>query len=270
MPRFGFSRACLLAYALTAGGAALPLPAQASDILIEGTGDGMDILQQLSRQFQAEQAQTRILIPPSIGSGPGIAKVASGAIALARSARPLTREETGQNLVATPVARIPSAILVHPQTGVRAITGKQLQGIFSGDITNWNEVGGPDLRIRVLTREEQDSTLNTLRATMPGWKTLRITSKARLVSTTTQEMVQAIANTPGAIGYAPHSLMYDSRLVTLAIDGLKPLDAQYPSATALLLVSRSGQTPPEAERFLAYTQTPAARETIRALGGVAP
>lgn len=240
--------------------------AHALDIVIEGTGDGMEVLQALSGQFNALHREHRVIIPPSIGSGPGIAKVISGATPLARSARPLSAQEAALAVKAEPIAQIPSAFIAHPDIKLPGLTARQLLGIYAGDITNWNEVGGPDLRIRVHTREEEDSTLNALRATMPGWKTLRITNKARMISTTTQDMIRAVIDTPGAIGYAPHGQLTRQRLTTLAVDGLNPLDRGYPSAVTVSLVWKAGGAPAPATAFVDYARSKAARDVIFSLG----
>lgn len=266
MPKFRattglFALAVLLP--LTQGAAAL-------DILIEGTGDGMEIFQSLSGQFNAQSGTNRVIIPPSIGSGAGIAKVLQGTNPLARSARALSPEETGSGLSAMPVARIPSAIIAHPDIRIAGLSNQQLLAIFSGDITNWRDVGGPDLRIRVHTREEADSTLSALRASMPGWKGLKISNKARAIETSTQDMIKAVIETPGAIGYAPLSQLASHRLTTLAIDGAKPLDASYPSAVTVSLVWRKSGLPLEAAEFLEYVRSRSARQTIANAGATLP
>ncbi|MBP0651644.1 substrate-binding domain-containing protein, partial [Mycobacterium tuberculosis] len=84
----------------------------------------------------------RTTIPPSIGSGGGIAAVASDRAVLARVARPLSEAERAQGLTAVPIVRIPSAIFAHPSAGVTALTAAQLTGIFAGTTTAWTDVGG--------------------------------------------------------------------------------------------------------------------------------
>ena len=73
-----------------------------------------------------------------------------------------------------------------------------------GKILNWKEVGGADVRIRVVRREDADTTLIVLRASMPGWKDLAITEKSKLAMTT-QEATASVREVPGAIGFGPFS-----------------------------------------------------------------
>src|SRR5205085_1966260 len=134
---------------------------------------------------------------PSIGSGGGVAAVGSEKEVLARVARPLSDTERGLGLVATPVFRLPSAFFVHRSAGVSGLSTQQLADIYAGKITNWRDVGGADLRVKVVRREEIDSTLLVLRQTMPGWKDLAITEKSK-TAVTTQDCINTVKQVEGA------------------------------------------------------------------------
>ena len=83
-----------------------------------GTGDGIDLLRALGSAYTADHPETNVIVPPSIGSGGGIAAVGSNKEVLARIARPLSDSEKEAGLVATPVFRLPSAFFVHRSAGV--------------------------------------------------------------------------------------------------------------------------------------------------------
>jgi phosphate transport system substrate-binding protein len=164
-----FAALCILA-ALTGFGFAAPAAAQSIALEIVGTGDGIDVLQALAAAFRDHEKSIRVEIPPSIGSGGGIAAVGSGKFTLGRIARKLSPAESATGIVYKPFARLPSAFFVHSSSGVTSLTTTQLLAVYSGGVTNWKELGGADLRIRVVRREDADSTLTGLRAAMPGWK----------------------------------------------------------------------------------------------------
>src|SRR3954451_2197678 len=163
-----------LALAATQGGLA-----HAGTLTIPGTGDGIEILNAVGAAFTADNPGTLVIVPPSIGSGGAIVAVSGDREVLGRVARPLSDAEKAQGLVFTPIVKIPSAIFVHPSAKIASLTSKQLGDIYAGTISNWNEVGGPDLRIKVVRREDADSTLGVLRASMPGWKDLALTPKSK-------------------------------------------------------------------------------------------
>ena len=128
--------------------------AHAGDLSVVGTGDGIDLLRALGAAYTADHPETNVIVPPSIGSGGGIAAVGSDKEVLARVARPLSDTEKEAGLVATPVFRLPSAFFVHRSAGVTGLTSAQLADIYRGKITNWREVGGADVRIKVVRRED--------------------------------------------------------------------------------------------------------------------
>ena len=85
-----------------------------------------------------------------------------GGAVLGRIARPLTLEERADGIVEVPVFRLSSVVIINPAANVRNLTAAQAARIFRGEITNWRELGGTDLRIKVVGRDANDSTLNVL------------------------------------------------------------------------------------------------------------
>src|SRR6186997_2269006 len=245
----------------------MPALSQSSTIEVVGTGDGIDVLRALGKAFGAEHKSINIDIPPSIGSGGGIAAVGSGKSVLGRVARKFSETETASGLVYKPVALLPSAIFVNPGAEVKSLTQAQLADIFSGQIGNWKEVGGADIRIRVVRREDTDSTLTVLRASMPGWKDLAITERSKMAMTT-QEAVASVREVRGAIGFGPFSKDLEAGLTVLKIDGKYPTDDGYPSSATLALIYSKATITPEAKTFVDFCETRKARDVIARLGSV--
>src|SRR3954449_12283225 len=94
------STACVIAVSLSA-------VAEAGDLAVVGTGDGIDLLRAVGAAYTAEHPETNVIVPPSVGSGGGIAAVNSDKQVLARVARPLSDSEKDAGLVATPIFRLP-------------------------------------------------------------------------------------------------------------------------------------------------------------------
>lgn len=162
--------------------------------------------------------------------------------------------------------RIPSAIFVHRDAGVTGLTHDQVADIFSGKIENWSAVGGPDLKIRVVRREETDSTLAVLRASMPGWRALALTSRSK-TATTTQDAIETVRQTPGAIGFGPFSPTLAQDMTVLTIDGSAPRDVRYPSAVTLSLIYKTATRDEASSAFLAFATSDRARHLLAERGG---
>ena len=239
----------------------------AGDLSVVGTGDGIDLLRALGAAYTADHPDTNVIVPPSIGSGGGVAAVGSNKEVLARIARPLSDSEKEAGLIATPVFRLPSAFFVHRSAGVSSLTTAQLADIYSGKITNWRDVGGSDLRIKVVRREDQDSTLLVLRQSMPGWKDLVITEKSKM-AVTTQECIDTVKEVQGAIGFGPFTKALEMELAVLKIDGHYPTERAYPSAVTLLFVHKESTVTPDAKRFIGYVKAAKAKTVLTSMGGV--
>jgi phosphate transport system substrate-binding protein len=247
--------------------AVIGLSARAGDLSVVGTGDGIDLLRALGAAYTADHPDTNVIVPPSIGSGGGIAAVSSNKEVLARAARPLSESEKEAGLIATPVFRLPSAFFVHRSAGVTSLTTAQLADIYSGKIVNWKEVGGHDMRIKVVRREDADSTLQVLRQSMPGWKNLAITEKSK-TAVTTQDCIDTVKEVPGAIGFGPFTKALEMELSVLKIDGHHPTEQVYPSAVTLTFVHKDSTVTPDAKQFIAYAKASKAKTVLTSMGGV--
>jgi phosphate transport system substrate-binding protein len=238
----------------------------ATDIVVVGTGDGMEVLRAVGAAYTADHPQTGVLVPPSVHSSGGIAAVRSGAAVLGRIARPLTLEERADGIVEVPVFRLPSVVIINPAANVRNLTAAQAARIFRGEVTNWRELGGTDLRIKVVGRDANDSTLNVLRATMPGWRNLEVTEKSKPAATT-QAAIDLVTELPGAVSFAPYSRSLEPGVIVPEIDGRHITDPDYPSAVTLSLIYRDATVTASALGFVRYLFTDKARTLIRNFGG---
>jgi len=241
--------------------------AGANELSVVGTGDGIELLRALGAAYSADNPDIKVQVPPSIGSGGGLAAVGGDKEVLARVARPLTDSERALGLISTPMFRLPSAFFVHRGADIANVSAHQLVDIYAGKIVNWSEVGGADMRIKVVRREEADSTLTVLRQSMPGWKDLAITEKSK-TAVTTQDCINTVKDVEGAIGFGPFTKALEMELVVLRVDGKYPTDRDYPSAVTVALVHKKATVTPDAEKFIAYVTTAKAKTLLSSMGGV--
>ncbi|MCI3029056.1 phosphate ABC transporter substrate-binding protein PstS family protein [Desemzia sp. C1] len=187
------------------------------------TAVGSSALQPLveaaGEQYSAENLGKFINVQGG-GSGTGLSQIAAGAVDIGNS--DIFAEESdgidASKLVDHRVAVVGITPIVTPGTGVTNVTLEELQGIFTGEITNWKELGGKDLPITVLNRSSGSGT----RATFEKWVLEEgmksIVSQEQESSGTVR---QIIANTPGTISYVAFSYVNED-VEALSINGIEP------------------------------------------------
>ncbi|MEB3268712.1 MAG: PstS family phosphate ABC transporter substrate-binding protein [Leptolyngbya sp.] len=159
----------------------------------------------LQQVYPAYQLRYTDPIGAPAGSGTGIAMLLANQLSFAQSSRPLTPEERQQaeaqgfSLKEIPVAIEGLAIAVHPDLSVEGVTLAQLRDIYLGNLTNWSQLGGPNLPITPVSRPADGGTVEFFISTVLGGSPLPAT--IRSVGTTT-EALRLVSDTPGAIYYA--------------------------------------------------------------------
>ena len=260
-------RSAVLALALALPFGAGTAGAATEEITIVGTGDGIPILESLGVAFSQSNPNVVVRVPPSIGSGGGIKAVGNDSFALGRVARGIKDKEKHHELTYRPFAKVPVVFFVHPSAGVRNLSAKQVADIYSGRITNWNEVGGNNARIRVVRREDGDSSLSVLRKTFPGFKDVVITSKSR-EALTTGENYAAVEGKAGAIGFGPYPGAVQARVDILTIDGASVTDQTYPSFTVIALIYKNKSNTGNIGNFISFATSAAAHDAITSANGI--
>jgi len=237
-------------------------------LAIVGTGDGMPVFKTLGSAFTSENPDIEILVPPSIHSSGGVREVVADRAVLGRIARPLKDDEQNYGIRVVPVFRQPAIFYAHPSVSVKSLSADQLTKIFTGVVTNWREVGGPDLRIRVVRREEVDSILAVFRDTLPGWKDLHFDVDRSMLATSTQQSFDAVRSRVGAIGFGPFSVGLESTYIVMRVNGIAPTDAAYPSAVTLSLIYKDANLSKSADRFIDFIFSPTGIKVIKENGGL--
>lgn len=184
-------------------------PTAATYIENKGSDTIVNLALAWAERYQAEQPQVRISVTGG-GSGTGIASLINGTVDIANASRQIKQEEIG-NAQANGVeplehiiARDAIAVIVNPQNPVSQLTLKQISDIYSGEITNWSQVGGEDRPIVRLSRETNSGThvyfLETvLRLGDDEDKTLF--SMDTLLLPSSEGIIAEVRQNPNAIGY---------------------------------------------------------------------
>jgi phosphate transport system substrate-binding protein len=193
------------------------------------------------------------------GSAKGLQALLAGQVDVAASSRPLTEEEKNKGLVAVPVKGDAIALLVSKTSPFDGgLTSNQVQDIFMGKVTNWSQVGGPPLPLRVINRNPSSGTYKSFQAAAlngnnfgsgPNWITMK-----RDVTT---EILQQLKT--NGIGYANYSEIKAQRTIrVIPIDGSSPGSPNYPLPTVLYYVYSPNATV-ATKAFVAFAMSPAGK-----------
>lgn len=203
------------------------------------------------------------------GSGSGIKAVQEGRCDIGLSSRHLKAEELEAGLSGNILAYDGIAIIVNSENPVSDLSLETIAKIYTGEITNWSEVGGNDAEIVLIGREAGSGTRD-------GFESITNTEDAckyRQELTSIGDVITTVSQNPGAIGYASVASVKDN-VKALAVDGVAPTegtikDGSYVVQRPFVLVTKADAKLSEAaQMFFDFITSADANETISAAGVV--
>ena len=224
----------------------------------------------LSEQFMADNPSVKITYDAT-GSGAGIEAASNGSADIGLSSRGLKDEEVASGLVGTTVALDGIAIIVNAESQVADLTVEQIAKIFTGEITDWSQVGGAAGEISCIGREAGSGTRDGFES-ITGTKD---TCKLAQELTSTGAVIEAVAGNPNAIGYASLSSVEGKDTIkAVTVGGVActedtVLDGSYEIQRPFVLVTKDGaELSAQAQAFFDFATSAAAGDLIRAAGAV--
>jgi len=224
-------------------------------------------MREIGKAFSQQNPGIQVNVPRSIGSGGGIETVGKDEYPVGRVARKIKDSESQYGLTYLPIAQIPIVFYVSSNVPVRNLTHEQACDIYSGKIFNWKDVGGHDARIRVVRRQEGDSSLSVLLKSFPGFKDITITPASK-TTYSDPDTVELMTMTQDAIAFGAYSDIINQPLKALSVDGVSPADSAYPYYAPLALVFKEKNRKGGVEKFIDFASSPAASDVIRKSGGL--
>lgn len=205
------------------------------------------------------------------GSGAGIAAVLSGICDIGLSSRALKESEIADGAEGHLIALDCIAVIVHPQNPVSDLSLQQLRQIFTGEITNWVQLGGNHSPIAVYGREAGSGTRTAFEDLLESRDHCHYTNEY----SANGDIVGNVSTNPNAIGYVSLSGIRDM-VKLISLDGIscRPetvLDGQYPLQRPFLMVTAKHRPlSPQAQAFLDYAMSSAVTDYITIAGAIAP
>jgi phosphate transport system substrate-binding protein len=249
--------------------------ARAETLVIKGSDTlGAKLVPQLSEEFKAQHPDATFNIAAE-GSTTGIAAIIDGTAQIGMASRPTKPEEVtaakakGVNFKETIVAYDGIAVIVNSANSVKNLTKKQVEQIFTGDVTDWSAVGGSAGKISVYTR-------NTSSGTYSEFKELAM--KKRDYAPDSQKMAgneqiaSEVAKNPNGVGYVGLAYTKASGIKVVGIDNATPskesvLGKAYPYARPTFYYT-NGEPTGVAKQFVDFTVGDAGQKIVEQVGFV--
>ena len=243
---------------------------ESGSVSTDGSTSMEKVIGALGEQFMKDNDGITFTYNPT-GSGSGITAVSEGRCDIGLSSRALKDDEAASGLTGTTVALDGIAIIVNPENPVSDLTIEQIAAVYTGEITNWKDLGGSDAEIVLIGREAGSGTRD-------GFESITGTKDScqyRQELTSTGDVIATVASNPNAIGYASLSSVEGKDTIkAVTVGGVScteatVLDGTYEIQRPFVLVTKEGaELSAQAQAFFDFATSSAANDLIKAAGAV--
>ncbi|WP_130861205.1 phosphate ABC transporter substrate-binding protein [Bacilliculturomica massiliensis] len=229
-------------------------------VVIAGSTSVQPLSEELAEAFSDVNGDITVEVQGG-GSGQGIKSIEDKIADLGALSREVKEEEKALIAAETVIAKDGVAVVVNPDCGVSDLTLEQIRKIYTGEITNWSEVGGNDAPIVVVTREEGSGTrgafteITKVLSKDEAGNEIDGTTTNAIVQGSTGAVKQTVASTPDSIGYISLGAL-DDTVKALNVEGVAPsndtvLSGDYKISRPFIYVSGE-EVSPAAQAFLDF------------------
>lgn len=254
--------AIMLAAALTGCGGT-----KNETVSTDGSTSMEKVIGYLSEAYMDSHDGTKVTYNPT-GSGAGIQAVMSGSCDIGLSSRDL-KDDEAQTLDSTIVAIDGIAIIVNKDNPIADLSIDQIEKIYTGEVESWSDIGGSDSPIVCIGREAASGTRD-------GFESITGTEdkcKYAQELTSTGDVIQTVASTPNAIGYASIAAVGDT-VKTVSVGGVEPTEENIQNGSYkiqrnfILVTKKDTKLTGAAKDFYDYCLSDEAADLIRKAGAV--
>jgi phosphate transport system substrate-binding protein len=245
----------------------------AGTLVIKGSDTlGAKLVPQLSEAYKAAHPGTSFSIAAE-GSTTGIAAIIDGTADIGMASRRAFSTEVsaaaanGRSLKPTIVAYDGIAVIVNSSNGVSALTKKQIEQIFTGEVTDWSAVGGKPGPISIYTRNTSSGTYSDFKGMAMSKKDYAGTAQKMAGN---EEIASEVGKNANGVGYVGMAYLNASGVKAVAVDGVKPSiptvqNHSYPLSRSTFYYT-NGTPSGDAADFLAFTIGPVGQKIVEQVG----
>lgn len=230
---------------------------------ISGSTSVGPLAEKLADKFE-KQSDLNIEIN-QIGSSAGITNATNGVSEIGMSSRDLKEDEKANGLTESIIAYDGIVVVTHPSNKVKNLTMDQVKQIFTGEITNWSELGGDDMEIVVVSREDGSGSRDAFQEIV-GYSSGELV-RSSIVASGNGNIKTTVATNKHAVGFVSFEYI-DESVSTMKVNGVEPtaenvLQQKYSLSRPFLFVYKDENLSDEGQQFIDYILSPEGQKLHR-------
>lgn len=235
-------------------------------IAVSGSTSVGPLAEKLAMKYE-ETANDNVEIN-QIGSSAGITNALTGVSEIGMSSRDLKEEEVAEGIEEIAIAYDGIVVVTHPTNKIKDITMEQVKQIFTGEVTNWKELGGEDLEIVVVSREDGSGSRDAFQEIV-DYSSSELIRNA-IIASGNGNIKTTVATNKHAVGFISFEYV-DESIAPLQIDGVEPtaqnvLDGHYKLSRPFLFVYKN--LTDNGQQFIDYIMSDAGQEIVAETGAI--
>ena len=264
-----FLAAILSACGETAGNDTGSSSGSKATVSISGSTSVGPLAEKLAEKFKDNNEKINIEVN-QIGSSAGITNATSGVSEIGMSSRDLKEEEKANGLKETIIAYDGIVVVTHPSNKVKDLTLEQVKQIFTGEVTNWSQLGGEDMEIVVVSREDGSGSRDAFQEIV-GYSSGELIRNA-IIASGNGNIKTTVATNKHAVGFISFEYIDDS-ISTLQIDGVEAtaenvLQQKYSLSRPFLFVHKEENLTDAGLQFIDYILSSDGQTIVSGAGAI--
>lgn len=236
---------------------------------ISGSTSVGPLVEKLADAYKDKNTNVKIEVN-QIGSSAGITNAISGVSEIGMSSRDLKQEEKDAGLTETIVAYDGIVVVTHPSNKVKDLTMEQVKQIFTGEVTNWSELGGDDMEIVVVSREDGSGSRDAFQEIV-GYSSGELTREA-IIASGNGNIKTTVATNKHAVGFISFEYI-DESIATVKINGVEStaenvLNNTYSLSRPFLFVHKESEISKSGTDFIDYILSEEGQEIVAGTGAI--